>query len=135
MRKYFTDFAVELGIPFDELFTFGQTRVNPNDPFSMTILALRLSRHANGVSKLHGEVSRGLWKDVWTGVPQNEVPITSVTNGVHTKTWMAPEFSALYEKYLGDRQLQARRSPVQRQRAVGTVAQRHDSAGPIHIRR
>src|SRR5205814_6470618 len=55
-----------------------------------------------GVSKLHGEVSRGLWKDVWTGVPQNEVPITSVTNGVHTKTWMAPEFSALYDKYLGD---------------------------------
>ncbi len=102
MRKYFTDFAVELGIPFEELFTFGQTRVNPNDPFSMTILALRLSRHANGVSKLHGEVSRGLWKDVWTGVPQNEVPITSVTNGVHTKTWMAPEFSALYDKYLGD---------------------------------
>src|SRR5947208_2559350 len=102
MRKYFTDFAIELGIPFDELFTFGQTRVNPNDPFSMTILPLRLSRHANGVSKLHGEVSRGLWKDVWTGVPQNEVPITSVTNGVHTKTWMAPEFSALYDKYLGD---------------------------------
>ena len=102
MRKYFADFAAELGIPFDELSTFGQTRVNPNDPFSMTILALRLSRHANGVSKLHGEVSRGLWKDVWTGVPQHEVPITSVTNGVHTKTWMAPEFSALYDKYLGN---------------------------------
>jgi glycogen phosphorylase len=101
MRKYFGDFAAQLGIPFDELFTFGQTRVNPSDPFSMTILALRLSRHANGVSKLHGEVSRGLWKDVWSGVPQHEVPITSVTNGVHTKTWMAPEFSALYEKYLG----------------------------------
>ncbi|HTE89315.1 MAG TPA: alpha-glucan family phosphorylase, partial [Terriglobales bacterium] len=101
MRRYFGDFAAELGIPFDELFTFGQTRVNPSDPFSMTILALRLSRHANGVSKLHGEVSRGLWKDVWLGVPQHEVPITSLTNGVHTKTWMAPEFSALYEKYLG----------------------------------
>src|SRR6184192_2977535 len=102
MRKYFTHFAVELGIPFDELFTFGQTRVNPNDPFSMTILALRLSRHANGVSKFHGGVTRSLWKDVWAGVPVQEVPITSITNGVHTKTWMAPEFSALYEKYLGD---------------------------------
>src|SRR5205085_12601627 len=101
MRKYFGNFAKELNIPFEELFTFGQTRLNPNDPFSMTILALRLSRHANGVSKLHEEVSRGLWKDVWTGVPQHEVPITSVTNGVHTKTWMAPEFSALYDKYLG----------------------------------
>src|SRR6266404_2479331 len=102
MRKYFGNFAKELNIPFDELFTFGQTRLDPNDPFSMTILALRLSRHSNGVSKLHGEVTRSLWKDVWTGVPQPEVPITSVTNGVHTKTWMAPEFSALYGKYLGD---------------------------------
>src|ERR1700681_1957080 len=52
MRKYFAQFAKELNIPFDELFSFGQTRVDPNDPFSMTILALRLSRHANGVSKL-----------------------------------------------------------------------------------
>ncbi|MDQ6861370.1 MAG: alpha-glucan family phosphorylase [Verrucomicrobiota bacterium] len=102
MRRYFSDFASELGIPFEELFTFGQTRMNAEDPFSMTILALRASRHANGVSKLHGEVSRGLWKDVWTGVPTQEVPITSITNGIHTKTWMAPEFSALYTKYLGD---------------------------------
>ena len=63
---------------------------------------MRTSRHANGVSELHGEVSRGLWKDVWAGVPRDEVPITSITNGIHTKTWMAPEFSALYDKYLGD---------------------------------
>src|SRR6201987_5863468 len=63
MRKYFGDFAKELGIPFDELFSFGQKRVDRSDPFSMTILALRLSRHANGVSALHGQVSRCLWKD------------------------------------------------------------------------
>ena len=102
MRRYFGDFAAQLDIPFEELFSFGQTRVDPTDPFSMTILALRMSRHANGVSKLHGEVSRALWKDVWAGVPTHEVPITSITNGMHTKTWMAPEFSALYTKYLGD---------------------------------
>ncbi len=102
MRKYFGHFAKDLDIPFDELFSFGQTRVDPTDPFSMTILALRLSRHANGVSKLHGDVTRALWKDVWTGVPVHEVPITNITNGVHTKTWMAPEFSALYRKHLGD---------------------------------
>jgi starch phosphorylase len=101
MQKYFGKFAKELNIPFDELFSFGQTRLNPDDPFSMTILALRLSRHANGVSKLHGEVTRSLWKDVWSGVPTHEVPITSITNGVHTKTWMAPEFAALYRKHLG----------------------------------
>src|SRR5213596_3595360 len=102
MRKYFGTFAKELNIPFEELFSFGQTRVDPNDPFSMTILALRLSRHANGVSKLHGEVTQSLWKDVWVGVPVHEVPITNVTNGVHTKTWMAPEFAALYRKHVGD---------------------------------
>ena len=102
MRKYFGSFTTEVGLPFDEFFSFGQTRVNATDPFSMTILALRLSRHSNGVSKLHGEVSRGLWKDVWTGVPEHEVPITSVTNGIHTKTWLAPEFLELYNKYLGD---------------------------------
>jgi starch phosphorylase len=101
MKKYFGSFATELNIPFDELFSFGQTRIDPNDPFSMTILALRLSRHANGVSRLHGDVTRSLWKDVWAGVPVHEVPITSITNGVHTKTWMAPEFSALYQKHLG----------------------------------
>src|SRR5438067_747426 len=72
MKKYFGDFARELGIPFDELFSFGQTRVDRSDPFSMTILALRMSRHSNGVSKLHGEVSRSLWKDVWNGVPIHE---------------------------------------------------------------
>ena len=102
MKKYFADFAKETGIPFDEFFSFGQTRVDRTDPFSMTILALRLSRHSNGVSKLHGEVSRSIWKDVWAGVPVHEVPITSVTNGIHTKTWMAPELSGLYQKHLGD---------------------------------
>jgi starch phosphorylase len=102
MVRYFSDFAAQLQIPFDELFRFGQTTTDPVATFSMTILALRMSRHANGVSKLHGEVSQSLWKDVWAGVPIHEVPITSITNGIHTKTWLAPEFSALYTKYLGD---------------------------------
>src|SRR5438045_9546090 len=100
MRKYFCSFGAEIGLTFDEFFSFGQTRINATDPFSMTILALRLSRHSNGVSKSHGDVSRGLWKDVWTGVPAHEVPITHVTNGIHTKTWLAPEFLVLYDKYL-----------------------------------
>src|SRR5438477_2976989 len=102
MQQYFGKFAKELNIPFDELFSFGHTRLHPDEPFNMTVLALRLSRHANGVSKSHGEVSRSLWKDVWAGVPVHEVPIVSITNGIHTKTWMAPEFSELYGKHLGD---------------------------------
>src|SRR5260221_3622664 len=99
--RYLGDYPRDLGISFDELFGLGQPAVNPDDSFSMTILALRTSRHANGVSKLHGEVSKGLWKDVWSGVPVSEVPITSITNGIHTKTWTAPEFHRTYEKFLG----------------------------------
>ena len=102
MERYFGSSRRRWASSFDEFFRLGQASVNPTDTFSMTILALRTSRHANGVSALHGEVSRGLWEDVWAGVPRDEVPITSITNGIHTKTWMAPEFSAMYDKYLGD---------------------------------
>ena len=102
MQKYFGDYPAKVGISFDDFFSYGQTTVNKVDAFSMTILALRTSRHANGVSKLHGEVSQGLWQDVWAGVPKDEVPIGSITNGIHTKTWLAPEFAALYDKYLPD---------------------------------
>jgi starch phosphorylase len=102
IQKYFGDYPAKVGLDFDTFMSFGQFRLSPDEPFSMTILALRCSRHANGVSKLHGDVSRGLWKDVWAGVPLREVPITSITNGIHTKTWLAPEFAALYDKYLGE---------------------------------
>ncbi len=102
MQKYFGDYPAHVGVSFDEFFSFGQSTVNKLDAFSMTILALRTSRHANGVSKLHGAVSRGLWRDVWAGVPEDEVPILSITNGIHTKTWLAPEFAALYDRYLPD---------------------------------
>jgi starch phosphorylase len=99
--RYLGKYAHDFGLSFDELFALGQPMVNAPQLFSMTILALRTSRHANGVSKLHGEVSKGLWQDVWAGVPLPEVPITSITNGIHTKTWTAPEFHRVYEKYLG----------------------------------
>ncbi len=100
MRKYFAAYPGIVGIDFETFMSFGQTRKNPTEPFSMTVLALRTSRHANGVSALHGRVSQGLWTDVWAGVPQDEVPITHVTNGIHTKTWMAPEIGKLYDKFL-----------------------------------
>ena len=102
MKKYFGSYPALVGIDWATFVSFGQFRHAPTEPFSMTILALRTSRHANGVSALHGRVSKGLWKDVWAGVPEEEVPITSVTNGVHTKTWMAPEIGALYDKHLPD---------------------------------
>jgi len=99
--RYLTPYANEFKITQDDFFRLGQAMANPTDTFSMTILALRTSRHANGVSALHGVVSKGLWTDVWAGVPIEEVPITSITNGIHTKTWTAPEFHRVYAKYLG----------------------------------
>ena len=100
MRKYFGDYPASVGIDFETFASFGQTRKDPHEPFSMTILALRSSRHANGVSALHGRVSQTLWTDVWAGIPVTEVPITSVTNGIHTKTWMAPDFVKVYDRYM-----------------------------------
>jgi starch phosphorylase len=100
MQQYFGDYPARVGIDFDEFFGFGQATVNKEEKFSMTILALRTSRHANGVSALHGKVSQELWQDVWAGVPKDEVPITSITNGIHTKTWLSLEFAELYHKYL-----------------------------------
>jgi glycogen phosphorylase len=99
--RYLGKYAHDFGLSFGDLFALGQPMLNPPPLFSMTILALRTTRRANGVSKLHGEVSKSLWQDVWAGVPLQEVPITSITNGIHTKTWTAPEFHRLYEKYLG----------------------------------
>ena len=101
MRHYFGDFSNAMGVSIEDLYTFGQATEDPEPDFSMTILALRMSRHSNGVSKLHGEVSRNMWKGVWKGVPVHEVPITHVTNGIHTRTWLASEIAALYDKHLG----------------------------------
>jgi starch phosphorylase len=67
----------------------------------MPVLAMKLSSHVNGVSKLHGEVSRRMWSGLWPGVPVDEVPFTSVTNGIHIETWLSDEMNSLYERYLG----------------------------------
>jgi starch phosphorylase len=67
----------------------------------MTILALHMAAAANGVSKLHGKVSRGVWRSIWPGVPEDEVPIGHVTNGVHFRSWISYEMNQLYDRYLG----------------------------------
>lgn len=102
ISRYFGEFNKSLEAPFNELLKLGRPwHGKDQDPFSMTILGLRLSRQANGVSALHGEVSRGMWQVVWPGVPKHEIPITSITNGIHTQTWMSPEFRRLLEDKLG----------------------------------
>ncbi|NQU43563.1 alpha-glucan family phosphorylase [bacterium] len=99
---YFRDYVRELGIDIDRLLALG--RQNPddrNEPFNMTVLALNMSSHANGVSELHGHVSRHMWQRVWPGLPESEIPISSITNGVHTRGWISQEMGNLYDRYLG----------------------------------
>ena len=67
----------------------------------MTVLALKLSRHANGVSALHGQVSRRMWQPLYPNRPEEEVPIGHITNGVHVPTWVAPQMHLLYDRHLG----------------------------------
>jgi glycogen phosphorylase len=101
LRSTFSDeYLSELGLSESEFFALG--RVDPEDesePFGMTPFALRMSRAANGVSKMHGEVSGELWKEMYE---QGVRPIEHVTNGVHPPTWIAPAFQRLYAEKIGD---------------------------------
>ncbi len=99
MDKYFGDFWGQLGLSRYDFLDLGLKR--PEDQnFNMTVLALTLAGRKNGVSALHGAVSRDIFSDVWPGVPKNDIPITHVTNGIHTLTWLSPKIKALYDKYL-----------------------------------
>ena len=100
--KYFGSYFPALGINRKDFLALG--RVDPEDDsesFKMPILASRLSSYRNGVSKLHGNVSRNMWSFLWPGLPVKEVPIRSITNGVHINSWLSDELSSLYERYFG----------------------------------
>lgn len=101
VEKYFKGYWTKLGIDKE---TFLRLGLKPNDNldsgFNMGILALKIAGKKNGVSKLHGAVSRELFGDVWPNIAANESPITHVTNGIHTCSWLAPNLKELYNKYL-----------------------------------
>jgi len=102
VERYFHGYCKDVGISFDRLLQLGrQNPADSHEPFCMTVLALRLSSGANGVSKLHGEVARNMWNLTWSGVPESEVPITSITNGIHTRSVISRDLSDLYDRYLG----------------------------------
>lgn len=104
LEKYLGRYYRALGLSRDEFLALGrQNPKNPHEAFCMAVLALRLAAHANGVSQLHGEVSRKMWRNLWPELPEEQIPITSVTNGVHTKTWLSNEMAALLTRYLGNR--------------------------------
>ena len=101
VEKYFKNFWGLLGIERDEFLKLGMKPSKDLDTsFNMGILALKIAGKKNGVSKLHGEVSRELFGEVWPNIAANESPITYVTNGVHTCTWLAPKLKDLYNEYL-----------------------------------
>ena len=100
MRQYMSHYPDVLGITWEQFINLGKT--NPNDPnerFSMSVLACNLSQEVNGVSWLHGEVSKEILGNMWPGYFKNELHIGYVTNGVHFPTWVASNLRRLYERY------------------------------------
>jgi glycogen phosphorylase len=101
MYEYFQDYCREIGIECEHLMTLG--RWNPKDTherFSMAILAIQTSSYRNAVSRLHRRVSQEMWSALWPQLPVWEVPITSITNGVHLRTWLNTDLADLYDHYL-----------------------------------
>lgn len=104
MQKYFVDYIKQIDMSMGEFLKLG--KIDPNnqkEDFCMTVLALNLSAENNGVSELHGHVSREMWKDIWKGVPAKELPIDSITNGIHTLSWISFDMQNLLDRYLGPR--------------------------------
>ena len=103
IRKYIAGLAGEMGLSEPDYLALGQERPGESPEFGMTVLALRLAAFANGVSALHGGVSREMWKGLWPSLPVSQVPITSVTNGIHSRTWLSHDMRSLFEQYFGPR--------------------------------
>jgi starch phosphorylase len=102
IQEHFKNFADELRLTVHDLMTLGrQAPFNTSEPLSMAVLAISLSGHRNGVSRLHGKVSREMWKKIWTDLPTEEVPISHVTNGIHVRSWLSDEMARLFDRYIG----------------------------------
>ena len=100
--KYFGSYWDQLGISREQFMEVAREDHGWGPTYGMTVLALNLTGYHNGVSALHGEVSRHMWQFLWPGVDADEVPVDSITNGVHTPSWIAPEIDALFKRYLGE---------------------------------
>ena len=112
MEQYFHNYWEQLGLGREEFLALGEHQEAWGTAFNMTVLALRMAGQVNGVSELHGEVSREMWQSVWPERSVEEVPITHITNGVHLPTWLPSEVRALFKKYLGPDWLQYQDDPA-----------------------
>jgi glycogen phosphorylase len=101
LYEYFGEYCRESGMPFDKFLALGRFRPeNHQEPFSMAILAIKSAAFRNAVSGLHRQVSQEMWQELWPKLPVWEVPVTSVTNGVHLPTWLNGDLAQLYDQYL-----------------------------------
>jgi starch phosphorylase len=102
MERHFKGWADDCDVRFDDLMALGHNPGDPPDaPFNMAVMGLRLAGASNGVSRLHGEVSRRMFSGLWPGVPAEEAPIGSITNGVHAHSWVSPEIRSLLNRHVG----------------------------------
>jgi starch phosphorylase len=102
IEKYFHSYWSDLGLDREVLFKLGGGHLEKNkEGFNMTVLALNLAHGRNAVSQRHGEVSRQMWQGLWPDKSANEVPIGSITNGIHIRTWLEPKMKLLFDRYLG----------------------------------
>lgn len=102
VRPFLRPLEPRLGVPADEILSWGQPADSgPEAPLSMFVLGVRMAQYCNGVSRLHGRVARRMWAHVWPELPEDEVPISHVTNGVHIASWISMENALLCERYIG----------------------------------
>ena len=124
LRECFdANFISSLKLSEEEFFDLGRIDTGDDtEPFGMTPFALRMCRSANGVSEKHGEVSRGLWRRMFSeNEEENDIPITSVTNGVHAPTWIASEFQSLFERSIGPEWRQLTHDPAAWKAAIESI--------------
>jgi starch phosphorylase len=104
MEGIFADWRKTFGLSVAQFMDLGREKAGAEGtPFNMAVFALRMADFRNGVSRLHGKVSRRMWSKLWPAVPEEEIPIEAITNGIHTQTWVSREMREILDRYLGPR--------------------------------
>jgi starch phosphorylase len=102
LERYLKTYIESIGMTWSQFISLGRVfPADENEPFCMTVAALRLAAFNNGVSKLHGKVTRDMWHNIWPNLPAAEVPIGSITNGVHLRSWLSHDMVDLFDTYFG----------------------------------
>jgi len=130
--RHLGPYITKLGVTLDDVMALGSESGGQGQPLTTTVLAMRSSAYTFGVSQLHGRVSRRIWGHVWPNVPDDDVPIGAVTNGVHVPSWASREIAALFDRYLGPRWL-TRPSSVEDWRQIDSIPD--DELWAAHQRR